>query len=78
MTVGRKLLDDAGTPRPEATQRILFLTDMGEMNSVDLGNQIKENAAASVYVSILGMGECRCDKFDCADSTELVRPGIQL
>jgi len=29
---------------------------MGEMNSVDLGNQIKENAAASVYVSILGMG----------------------
>ena len=67
MTVGRKVLDDAGARRPDATQRILFLTDMGEMNSVDLGNQIKENAAESVYVSILGMGMHRCDNGDCAD-----------
>merc|ERR1711959_106234 len=55
MTVGRKVFADAG-PRAGATRRILFLTDMDDMSSSQLGEQIRENAADDVYVSIVGMG----------------------
>lgn len=54
MQVGRELLGtDFSEPRH---RRILFLTDMGEMGAVELGDMIKSNAADGVYVSIIAMG----------------------
>lgn len=53
MDVGRSVF---GTLRTGTARRILFLTDMDDMNSTHLGEQIKQNAADGVDVSIMGMG----------------------
>jgi len=54
MIIGRELL---GTDFSQARQRrILFLTDMGEMDADELGRLITQNANDGVYVSIVAMG----------------------
>lgn len=53
MDVGRGVF---GTLQTGTAKRILFLTDMEDMSSLQLGEQIKQNAADGVYVSIMGMG----------------------
>lgn len=54
MQIGRELLGEA--PSETRQRRILFLTDMGEMNADHLGDMIKKHADEGVYVSIVAMG----------------------
>lgn len=54
MQVGREMLGSDFSTRRH--RRILFLTDMGEMNAFQLGELIQQNADEGVYVSILAMG----------------------
>jgi len=54
MKTGRELLGmDLSESR---NRRILFLTDMGEMDAGELGDLIMQNANDGVYVSIVAMG----------------------
>jgi len=54
MKLGRELLGIDFSEKRH--RRILFLTDMGEMNAMELGTLIENNAADGVYVSIVAMG----------------------
>eukprot|EP00656_Telonema_subtile_P015673 TRINITY_DN18243_c0_g1_i1.p1 TRINITY_DN18243_c0_g1~~TRINITY_DN18243_c0_g1_i1.p1 ORF type:complete len:526 (+),score=158.56 TRINITY_DN18243_c0_g1_i1:88-1665(+) len=56
MKIGRDLLEQGDAPQGPRERRILFLTDMGEMNAEELGSTIKKNAADGVFVSIVALG----------------------